>query len=145
MRQLNLVWVLPVLVLIAFLLPLPIMAEDSLTETDYNRMYCTSIGGKAEVKHSYTTDSGVKGYVIIDCETDSEVIEGGLDKRSSLDSIQQALFFAFLTGKPPAIVIYDTDGIQGKIEYQIKQAATIIGIKHKFIQNEGSGVYPFNR
>ena len=135
MRQLSLVWVF-----IAFLLPLPIMAEGSLTEADYNRIYCDSIGGKTEVKHSYTIDSGVKGYVIIDCETDSEVIEGGLDKRSSLDSIQQALFFAFLTGKPAAIVIYDTDGIQGKIEYQIKQAAIIIGIKHKVIQNEGGRV-----
>ena len=34
----------------------------------------------------------------------------GLDRRSSLDSVQQALFYASLTGKMPAVVIYDTDG-----------------------------------
>lgn len=33
------------------------------------------------------------------------VWEGGLDKRSSLDSIQQALFFSILTGKEPGVVI----------------------------------------
>ena len=27
-----------------------------------------------------------------------------------MDSIQQALFFSHLTGKKPAVVIYDTDG-----------------------------------
>ena len=57
----------------------------------------------------------------MDCET--EVIEGGLDRRSSLDSIQQALFFAFITSKKPVIVIYNIDSIEGKIEYQIKIVA----------------------
>ena len=33
-----------------------------------------------------------------------------LDKRSSLDSLQQALFFSVLTGKRPAVVISGTDG-----------------------------------
>ena len=34
----------------------------------------------------------------IDIVTDQYVIEGGLDKRSSLDSIQQAVFASTLTG-----------------------------------------------
>ena len=50
----------------------------------------------------------------MDCETSNYVIEGGLDKRSSLDSLQQALFFSVLTGKVPIVVIYDTDGMVGQ-------------------------------
>ena len=103
-------------------------ARDKLTEADYNKIYCDSIGGRTEVRHDYTTDAGETSYVIVDCETDTEVIEGGLDKRSSLDSIQQALFFAFLTGKKPVVVIYDTDGIEGKIEYRIKIGAAHAGV-----------------
>ena len=41
----------------------------------------------------------------VDCETGTMVYEGGLDKRSSLDSVQQALFFSHVTGKRPAVVI----------------------------------------
>ena len=103
-------------------------SPNKRTEADYNKIYCDSIGGQTEVRHDYTTDAGENGYVIVDCETDTEVIEGGLDKRSSLDSIQQALFFAFLTGKKPVIVIYDTDGIEGKIEYRIKIGAAHAGV-----------------
>ena len=103
-------------------------ARDNLTEADYNKIYCDSIGGQTEVRHTYTTDAGETGYVIVDCETDTEVIEGGLDKRSSLDSVQQALFFASLTGKKPVVVIYDTDGIEGKIEYRIKIGAAHAGV-----------------
>ena len=57
------------------------------------------------------------------------VIEGGLDKRSSLDSVQQTLFASTLTGKKPVIVIYDTDGIEGRFEYRIKTVAKNLGIK----------------
>ena len=52
----------------------------------------------AEVRHDYTYLGG-QSYVVVDCETEDTVYEGGLDKRSSLDSVQQALFFAFLTGQ----------------------------------------------
>ena len=103
-------------------------SPNKRTEADYNKIYCDSIGGQTEVRHDYTTDAGETSYVIVDCETDTEVIEGGLDKRSSLDSIQQALFFAFLTGKKPVVVIYDTDGIEGKIEYRIKIGAAHAGV-----------------
>ena len=50
-------------------------------------------------------------------------MEGGLDKRSSLDSVQQALFAATLSGKIPVVVIYDTDGVEGRYEYRIRNAA----------------------
>ena len=101
-------------------------AQTKINESEYNKNYCDSIGGKAHVRHDYMTDAGEQGYIIIDCETAYEVIEAGFDRPSSLDSIQQALFFSFLTGKKPVIVIYDSDGIEGKIEYRIK-ISTMMG------------------
>lgn len=55
--------------------------------------------------------------------------EGGLDKRSSLDSVQQALFFAYLTGKKPAVVIYDTDGKTGPFEHRIEATCKLAGVE----------------
>ena len=81
------------------------------------------IDGERETRHHYTYGGGQRGYVAVDCETEVYVIEGGLDKRSSLDSLQQALFFSVLTGKAPAVVIYDTDGKVGKYERRIQAPA----------------------
>ena len=114
--------------LMLILFPLSAPTKDKYTEADYNKIYCDLIGGKTEVRHAYTTDAGEAGYIIVDCETATEVIEGGLDKRSSLDSIQQALFFGYLTGKKPVVVIYDTDGIEGKIEYRLRIVTKLTGI-----------------
>ena len=125
----RLVWGRPLwafILIILFALPAP--AKDKYTEADYNKIYCDLIGGKTEVRHAYTTDAGETGFIIVDCETATEVIEGGLDKRSSLDSIQQALFFGYLTGKKPVVVIYDTDGIEGKIEYRLRIVTKLTGI-----------------
>ena len=134
MSPFHLVWGRPLwalLLITLFATPVPfdsIQAKDKHTEADYNKLYCDLIGGKTEVRHAYTTDAGEAGYIIVDCETATEVIEGGLDKRSSLDSIQQALFFGYLTGKKPVVVIYDTDGIEGKIEYRLKITTKLTGI-----------------
>ena len=97
-------------------------------EAAYNQAFCNSVGGRTEVRHTYTYPGGT-GYVMVDCETATHVYEGGLDKRSSLDSIQQALFLANLTGKQPAVVIYDTDGNMGRFEYRIKTAAGLAGLQ----------------
>ena len=59
------------------------------------------------------------------------VYEGGLDKRSSLDSLQQALFFGYLTGKTPAVVIYDTVGREGRFEYRIRTACQQVGVHYE--------------
>ena len=64
----------------------------------------------------------------MDCETDGYVTEGGLDRRSSLDSVQQALFFSALTGKAPAVVIYDTDTRLGRYEHRIRVACREAGV-----------------
>ncbi len=64
------------------------------------------------------------------------VYEGGMDKRSSLNSIQQAIFFSILTKKKPAIVVFDTDKIFGRYEYRLKLVANRLGVKFNRITNE---------
>ena len=92
-----------------------------------------SVSGKTEVTYNY--DYNINGStprvasIRIDIVTDKYVIEGGLDKRSSLDSIQQAVFASTLTGKKPAVAIYDTNGSWGKYEHRIYSSAKQLGIK----------------
>ena len=102
-------------------------------EDAYNDTFCASVGGQREVRHTYTFPTG-ESYVLVDCETEDTVYEGGLDKRSSLDSIQQAVFFAFLTGKEPAVVVYDTDGKMGRFEYRIQVACEQAGVTFLLMQ-----------
>ena len=59
------------------------------------------------------------------------VYEGELDKRSSSDSLQQALFFSHMIGKAPAVVIYDTDGREGRFEYRIRTACEKAGVRYE--------------
>ena len=51
-----------------------------------------------------------------------------MDKRSSLDSVQQSLFASYVTGKKPVVAIFDTDGKEGIYEFRIKVAAKRAGI-----------------
>jgi len=100
-------------------------------EVGFTAIFCALIaGGEAEVRHGYSA-----GYdlhrIRVDCETGDRVIEVGLDKRSSLDSLQQALFAAHLTGKAPAILIIDTDGRIGAYETRIKAAADMVGVEYQ--------------
>jgi len=97
-------------------------------EDAYNRAFCERVGGETEVRHDYTYPTG-RSHVRVDCETEDTVYEGGLDKRTSLDSLQQALFFAVLTGKEPAVVLYDTDGQVGMYEYRIRKACEQVGVR----------------
>ena len=97
------------------------------SEDFYNDRFCGKVGGERDVRHAYRYPTG-ESFVSIDCETSDTVYEGGLDKRSSLDSVQQALFASRLTGKKPAVVIYDTDGKMGRYEYRIKAACEKAGV-----------------
>lgn len=99
------------------------------TEADYNALFCADIGGEQETRHEYTYGAGKTGYVLVDCETPTMVWEGGLDKRSSLDSVQQAIFASHLTGKVPGIVIYDTDDEEGQYEFRIRIAAELADVE----------------
>ena len=100
------------------------------SEDDYNRWLCTLVNGETATRHGYTSAGG-RGYVEVDCETGTMVYEGGLDKRSSLDSVQQALFFSHVTGKQPAVVMYDTDGREGRYEYRIRVACRKAGVRYE--------------
>ena len=104
--------------------------RSTASEGEYNRRFCAAVGGVTETRHTYTYDGG-DSYVRVDCETDTTVYEGGLDKRSSLDSLQQALFFSALIGKQPAVVIYDTDGREGRFEYRIRTACEKAGVRYE--------------
>lgn len=97
-------------------------------ENDFNEAFARHLGGETEVRLNYTTSNNVPGYVLIDIITNDYVIEGGLDKRSSLDSLQQAIFASILTGKKPAIALYDTDQTIGKYEHRIMEAAKNVGV-----------------
>ena len=110
--------------LLILLLPLTACAD----EDDFNDSLCQTLGGERETRHGYTYGDGQEGYVVVDCETESFVIEGGLDRRSSLDSLQQALFASVLTGKAPAVVIYDSDGQVGRYEHRIQAACESVGV-----------------
>ena len=105
---------------------MPLVTEAS--EDAYNEEFCVGVEGELETRHEYTYPTG-KSYVLVDCETAETVYEGGIDKRSSLDSVQQALFFASLTGKDPAVVIYDTDRRVGKYEHRIQVACELAGVE----------------
>jgi len=90
---------------------------------------CTMLfNGTEEVRHDYDTGRE-SGYIRVDCENAHHVIEMGLDKRSSYDSLHQALFASQLTGKEPLIVIVDTDLREGRVEYQIRTVAKGAGVE----------------
>ena len=108
------------------------------SEDDYNRWFCALVNGETETRHGYTSAGG-RSYVEVDCETGTMVYEGGLDKRSSLDSVQQALFFSHVTGKRPAVVIYDTDGREGRFEYRIRIACRKAGVRYEVFRGQSVG------
>ena len=93
------------------------------------------VQGETEVTHGYSA-----GYdlhrIRVDCETESEVFEVGLDKRGALDSLQQALFAAHLTGKRPVVVIIDRDGRVGPYETRIKAAADMAGVEYRSLKRD---------
>jgi len=100
-----------------------------VTETEAILILCALLGGDNEVTHRYSINEG--SYSIrVDCETDTRVIEVGLDKRSSLDSVQQAEFAGWLTGKTPVVALIDTDGVEGRFEYRIETTANRFGVDY---------------
>jgi predicted RecB family endonuclease len=105
-------------------------------ESHYIAMLCALVlGGEAEVVHPYNV-----GYdlhrIRVDCETGDRVVEVGRDTRSSLDSIQQALFAAHLTGKQPMVVLIDTDGREGPYELRVRTAAEMAGVEYRVYSSD---------
>lgn len=102
-------------------------------ESHFIAMICSvMLGGEAEITHGYSIGYDVH-RIRTDCETETEVIEVGRDVRSSLDSLQQVLFAAEVTGKTPVILIVDTDGREGAYEYRIRMAAERAGVTFQLL------------
>lgn len=101
-----------------------------MTETFLAPILCSLIlGGTSEEPHAYSVGYNLHS-IRVDCETDTHVIEVGLDKRSSLDSVHQAVFAAQLTGKAPMVVVIDTDGREDQYELQVRMVAGALGIPY---------------
>ncbi|MEB8389036.1 hypothetical protein OO012_17545 [Rhodobacteraceae bacterium KMM 6894] len=99
-------------------------------------IFCALIAdGDTEVTHGYSAGYDIH-TIRVDCETPTEVIEVGLDKRSALDSVQQALFASYLTGKSPVILMIDTDGRNGPYETRIKAAADMAGVEYRHMHRD---------
>ena len=120
--------------LILCLFQVSVSAEP--TEAELNRQFCQSVNGQTETRHFYT-HAGGRSHTRVDCETHNMVYETGLDKRSSLDSLQQAIFFGVLTSKRPAVVLFNTDGFEGMYEYQIRMACQQAGVRYEVYQPIG--------
>lgn len=103
-------------------------------EADLIPILCTMmLGGAPEQPVPYNVGYDLH-HIRVDCVTDTAVIEVGLDKRSSLDSVQQALFAAHLTGKAPQVILIDTDGREGPFELRVKIAAGAAGVAYSVQQ-----------
>jgi hypothetical protein len=100
-------------------------------EVEIAAILCALVfGGEAGTRHGYDA-SGQDHYIVVDCETETHVIEVGLDsKRGSFDSVHQALFAAHLTGKTPMVAIIDTNGREEAQEYQVKTVARSLGVEY---------------
>ena len=114
-------------------------SERPINEAYFNDFLADALDGQTEVvvKYDFAGLSREKlyGSIIVDIVTADEVIEGGLDKRGSLDSLQQAIFASVLTDKRPAIAIYDTDGAWGKIEHRVLTAAKRSGVTFYWVHS----------
>ncbi len=110
-----------------------------MSEDYFNQQLAAHFGGQTEVtidfNYSFEGNTPKQASVRIDIVTDQYAIEGGLDKRSSLDSIQQAVFAASQLGLKPAVAIYDTDNSWGKYEHRIWIAAKELGVKYFWVSN----------
>ncbi|MGR3483952.1 MAG: hypothetical protein ACU0BF_01275 [Paracoccaceae bacterium] len=101
------------------------------TELELAAILCLQVlGGEPETR-SYFDVVDDRHHVRVDCETDTHVIEVGLDDtRSSYDSLHQALFAAHRTGKAPMVVIVDTNGRLENAEYQVETVARAAGVAY---------------
>lgn len=104
---------------------------QDMGEVELAALLCAFLAGSETETRHYFDDYDQKRYVRIDCETDTHVIEVGLDqKASSRDSVHQALFAAFLTGKKPMVVLIDRDGFEGRFEYEMRQVTRAAGVAY---------------
>ena len=121
-----------------------------MTEVQIAALICALLDGGETETRQYFDAYGQSRYVRVDCETRTHVIEIGLDQKSSArDSIHQALFFADLTSKEPAVILIDRDGYEGRFEYEMRVVAGRIGIRYERCREDfivrWSATAPFRR
>lgn len=98
-------------------------------EVELAALLCAFLAGSAEEERHYFDVNGLKRYVRVDCETDTHVIEVGLDGKSSArDSVHQALFARHLTDKTPVVILIDRDGAEGRFEYEMRHVTEAAGV-----------------
>ena len=97
---------------------------------------CGLLAGSAAEERHYFDVYDMKRYVRVDCETETHVIEIGLDEKDSArDSVHQALFAAHLAkGKIPAVIMIDRNGAdgrhEGRFEYEMRQVTGMLGMAY---------------
>lgn len=102
-----------------------------MTETEIALLLCGWLAGAEVEERQYFENQGASRHVRVDCETDSHVIEVGLDgKASARDSVHQAVFAAALTGKVPMVVLIDRDGAEGRYEQEMRVVTGALGIAY---------------
>lgn len=100
-------------------------------EVELAALLCAFLAGSEQETRQYFDVNGMSRHVRVDCETETHVIEIGLDgKASSRDSVHQALFFAHLTSKTPAVILIDRDGFEGRFEYEMRHVAPAAGVTY---------------
>jgi hypothetical protein len=100
-----------------------------MTETEIALLFCGWLAGAEVESRAYFDTLGQARHVRIDCETDTHVIEVGLDGTASArDSVHQAVFAATLTGKVPMVVLIDRDGAEGRYEREMRAVAAALEI-----------------
>ena len=106
-------------------------------EADLLHVICVlMLGGTPEVRTPYAIDDG-DHYIRIDCLTDTHAVEIGLDdRRSSQDSVHQAIFAAHLTDRAPMVVMVDTNGVEEAIEFQVETVAQSLGVAYQVIDRD---------
>ena len=107
------------------------------SEIELAAILCSLIlGGDVEVRHNFTVVDRAH-HIRVDCETDTHVTEVGFDaKRSSQDTLHQAMFAAAQTGKLPMVVIIDTNGIEENIQYQIETVSRTAGVSYMTVTED---------
>ena len=105
-----------------------------MNEADLIPIVCAMLlGGEAELRLPYSLNDSAH-YVRVDCVTDTHAIEIGLDdRRSSLDSLHQALFYGALLDRAPMVILIDTDGREDPTEFQVETAARATGVAYRVI------------
>ncbi|MEM6609912.1 MAG: hypothetical protein AAF689_15200 [Pseudomonadota bacterium] len=106
-------------------------------ESDLLHIICVLVlGGTPEVRTPYAIETG-EHFVRIDCLTDTHAVEIGLDdRRSSHDSVHQAIFAAELTDRAPMVVIVDTNGVEEATEYQIDTVARALDVEYRVLDRD---------